>query len=199
MNKFLFFFIRLTIVFSAIFMGVAIFYFQSNYSFTNALRLGVLSGFFAALALSFIVSIFLSFFHIGQKTPPHNQEDNKESLSKSSQEKTPKKPSAQKKHRQKNVIPTQKETDIFKYMLLMDKEVAHEIILYCLETYNIGEITTSPKGTLHIQTEDEILKIDISAMTKHTTQLFIHAKQKSEAVDKIVAYLKKKESSFLDY
>ncbi|HFD13693.1 MAG TPA: hypothetical protein ENJ34_00150, partial [Epsilonproteobacteria bacterium] len=71
MRTFLHLFIGLLVPLSGLFMATATLYFSlfMGYSFTKAMRLGVLSGFFIALAISFGIAVFLFIMRAGRKAP----------------------------------------------------------------------------------------------------------------------------------
>jgi len=208
MRTFLHLFIGLMIPLSGLFMVAATFYFKLDYSFTKAMRLGVLSGFFVALAVSFVTAIFLSIMRAGKQVPINTKKKKRKSISETHEKPIPaasgkvsstKSSTEEKSETEVSATPLKAPT--FKSMLLMDKEVAREITIYSIEAQTIGTITNLEKAEeiLHVQTGDELMHIRISSLTKHTTQVSIAAKPDSQHAQKILDYLKEKEYSFLHY
>ena len=115
------------------------------------------------------------------------------------------------KARAKHIQITQPESNIIhestngpadkKFMLLMDSELAFEVALYSIIDQNIGEVTKGNKrdGTINIFTPKQMISIAISPLTKHTSQIEVKADAYNMSVQRIINYLKLKETSFLQY
>jgi len=204
MRKLLHLFFGLLVPLSMLFIIAAIFYFKLDYSFTKAIRLGVLSGFFIGLFVSFFTAILLLILRKGQqpkgkaikikkkhkKTTGHKYKEtnNSEDI---------KSPKTKKSVR----TSSPQASTVTKSMLIMDHEIAFEVILYIITEQNIGTLTKSKdqEGYLSVKTKDDLIQIDVSPLTKHTSQVSIKAKAKSESTKTILHYLKEKEHSFLQY
>lgn len=178
-------------------------YFRTGYDFTKALRLGVLSGFFIALAVSLFTALFLLIMRRG-KTPQKSILRRQKKI-----------------HSQKSTSHTKTDNDIVatdatpitssfssddktieqKMMLLMDSELAFEVAFHAISDQHIGILTESTAGAGHItvKNNDEVLQITISSLTRHTSQVVIASEINSKAAKKIIQYMKEKEHSFLQY
>jgi len=166
-------FFNLLVPLGGLFIFISVIYFKSEYNFTQALRLGVLSGFFIAIVASFFTALFLLILRRVQKSQ-------KDVLKK-----------------RKFDIKTIKQ----KIMLLMDRELAFEIALYAISEQNIGTLTKSVAGGDHItvKNNDEIIQLTFSSLTRHTSQVVIVSEINSNATKKMINYMKEKEHSFLQY
>jgi ABC-type Mn2+/Zn2+ transport system ATPase subunit len=83
----------------------------------------------------------------------------------------------------------------------MDKELTIEVLLHAISHQHIGILTQShdKEKIMSLKTADEIIKLSINKLTRHTSQLIITSNKDSEDVKKIVTYMKMKEFSFLQY
>jgi mannitol-specific phosphotransferase system IIBC component len=210
MRKLLHLFFGLLVPLSMLFILAATLYFKLDYDFTKAIRLGVLSGFFIGLFVSFFTAIFLLIMRRG--TQP--------------QEDILKRPKKRKVKQTKNVtieetkkdknIQTEKVTSStktrptvkgkhptthHKIMLLMDNKLAFEVALQAITEKKIGVLTANDEGEgyLTINAKDETLELSILSLTRHTTQVSIDSHPDSENAKKLITYLKEKELSFLQY
>ena len=206
-------FFGLLVPLSGLFILASIVYFKTGYDFTKALRLGVLSGFFIAIAVSLFTALFLLIMRRGKtpqksilkrrkrvytKTKQNIKENIKETIptldthsNVSTTITTPTRP----------IIASDDKTIEQKMILLMDRELAFEIALYAITDQNIGTLTESVTGAGHItvKNDDEILQLTISTLTRHTSQVVIVSEINSTLVKKIISYMKEKEHSFLQY
>jgi mannitol-specific phosphotransferase system IIBC component len=184
MRAFFQLFIGLLITLSALFIVAAIIYFRVEYDFTKSLRLGVLSGFFIAIIVSFFTALFLLIMRVGKKPQKSILRKNKKS------KQTAKISESQ---NGKNIEQ--------KIILLMDKELTIEVLLHAISHQHIGILTQShdKEKIMSLKTEDEVIELSINKLTRHTSQLIITSNKDSEAVKKIVTYMKMKEFSFLQY
>jgi mannitol-specific phosphotransferase system IIBC component len=184
MRAFLQLFIGLLITLSALFIVAAIIYFRVEYDFTKSLRLGVLSGFFIAIIVSFFTALFLLIMRAGKKPQKSILRKNKKS------KQTAKISESQ---NGKNIEQ--------KIILLMDKELTIEVLLHAISHQHIGILTQShdKEKIMSLKTADEIIELSINKLTRHTSQLIITSNKDSEDVKKIVTYMKMKELSFLQY
>jgi hypothetical protein len=184
MRAFFQLFFGLLITLSALFIVVAIIYFRIEYDFTKSLRLGVLSGFFIAIIVSFFTALFLLIMRAGKKPQKSILRKNKKS------KQTAKISGSQ---NGKNIEQ--------KIILLMDKELAIEVLLHAISHQHIGILTQShdKEKIMSLKTADEIIELSINKLTRHTSQLIITSNKDSEDVKKIVTYMKMKELSFLQY
>jgi len=209
MRTFLHLFIGLLVPLSGLFMAVATLYFSlfMGYSFTKAMRLGVLSGFIIALAVSFVIAVFLFIMRAGRKIPVSTNKKKRKRISETvnTTKTTPnKKVATQKETSSKPTVvtsPVPLHGTNSKCMLLMDKEVAVEIVLHYVKEQNLGDITNNMQmeDRIILSTKEDVLSIHIASLTKHTSQVMVSAKPDSKDTQNILMYLKEKESSFLRY
>ena len=202
-------FFGLLVPLSGLFIVTSIIYFNTGYNFTKALRLGVLSGFFIAIAVSLFTALFLLIMRRGKKPQKSILRRKKKKYTKNAQNihestttsetynhvsttvTTPTHP----------IIASHDKTIEQKMMLLMDRELAFEIAHYAISDQNIGTLTQSANEADHItvKNDDEILQLTISTLTRHTSQVLITSQINSPSAKKIISYMKEKEYSFLQY
>jgi len=191
-------FIGLLIPLSALFMVAAVLYFKIEYNYTKAMRLGVLFGFFIAIAVSLFTALLLLILRQGTQ-PKKNifsgVRKRKKRLKQTSENnntietKKPQNTSPQK-------IPIAAQENI---ILLMDNSIAFEILLYIITEQKLGQLTKSKthRGQVFLKTHHSIIKIHIIALTKHTSQMHINSDMDdTENIQKIIRYMKEKESYF---
>jgi len=202
-------FFGLLVPLSGLFIVTSIIYFNTGYNFTKALRLGVLSGFFIAIAVSLFTALFLLIMRRGKKPQKSILKRNKKVHTKTTQNinvivpklDTHSNVSTTETTLTPPVISSDAKTIEQKMMLLMDRELAFEIALYAITDQNIGTLTESLTGEGHItvKNDDEILQLTISTLTRHTSQVVIVSEINSNPAKKIISYMKEKEHSFLQY
>ena len=164
---------------SALFIIAATGYFSLNYDLSKALKLGVLSGFLIATALSLVMATILFITRQARATY------------------------VEKHHPEQNVEHEMANGPIDKtFFLLMDKSMAFDIAIQSIIDQHIGEVSKDSrkkKGTITVFEEKQRIKMHIDTLTKHTTKVSIAADAYSEGVQKIINYIKTKEHSFLQY
>ncbi len=205
MRLFFTLFIPVTIVIAALLT----LYFTVEYSFSQAMSLGVLYGLFSGIAVTIILSIALLVLRGGKinmentfKKAPKEKES-KDNNSKKNEELIQTEVSPNQNitnHVQKSNSSIAKGMDQ-NLMLLMNKELTFEIILTALKNQFSRSLTTqdSEKGSIDIKIEDESISIAVSPLTKHTSQVIINGTNNSKYIQDIVLLLKEKEHSFLQY
>ena len=163
---------------STLFVAVATVYFSLSYDLGKALKLGMLAGFLTGVGFSVIMAGVLLLMR---------------------------------KARTKHIQITQPESHIVhestngpidkKFMLLMDRELAFEVAIYSIIDQHIGEVTKGSKrqGTISIHTPEQMINVAITSLTKHTAEVEVKADAYNMSVQKIINYIKLKESSFLQY
>ncbi len=161
-------------------------YFSLDYSFTKAMKLGVVSGVLIGLSISLIMALLLLVRRRGQKTAQRPM------------------PVDENIHRIKKEIPLETQQNFIeqKLMLLMDKQLAFDVSRYAVTDQEIGDITTSnTKGNTNItvRTPEETIYITVTSLTKHTAEIILKTVKNSNHVNKIISYIKEKEHSFLQY
>jgi hypothetical protein len=163
---------------SALFVVAATIYFSLNYDLDKAIKLGMLTGFLTGAGCSMVIAGLLLFLrkvrdtHIEKKQPQ----------SKIVQEST------------NEAVDT-------KLILLMDRELAFEVVIHSIIDQDIGNVNEGDKrkGTISISTPEQMIGIAVSSLTKHTSQIEVKADAHNTSVEKIINYIKLKENSFLQY
>jgi sucrose-6-phosphate hydrolase SacC (GH32 family) len=184
-------------------------YYKLDYGWNNAMRLGVLFGFFISAALSFALAIILLIMRLGTQKPTNTKKKKKRPISETHKQKeeinfTITSPKASEQSTNTKISDNQhnpSSVNVYKSMLLMDKTVALEVTLHAINEHFI-EITPhiiKDDGSIEIQTEDDFMHIQIDALTKHTSQITIETNNDSQYAKRILEYVKEKESSFLQY
>jgi hypothetical protein len=202
-------FFGLLVPLSGLFILASVVYFKIEYNFIQALRLGVLSGFIIAIAVSLFTALSLLIMRRGKKPKKSILKRRKKVPVQTTQNlKTPaptlKDNSNISTHGTTSTSPTistDTKTIEQNMMLLMDRELAFEVALYAISDQNIGTLTESVTGAGHItvKNSDEVLQLTLTRLTRHTSQVVIESGLNSEAAKKIIRYMKEKEHSFLQY
>lgn len=197
-------FIGLLIPLSALFIVVAVLYFKIEYDFTKAMRLGVLFGFFIAIAVSLFTALFLLIMRRGREPKKdifsgvRNRKEKRNQKSKTNKSiDTVLTGTTQVQNAPKTSITTQENI-----MLLMDITIAFEVLLYAIADQQLGQLTESKEseGYVILKTDKSIIKMRISPLTKHTSQMQISSEiDDIENIQKIITYMKEKEYSFTQY
>jgi hypothetical protein len=200
-------FFGLLIPLSGLFIVAAVLYFKIEYDFTKAMRLGVLSGFFIAIGVSLFTALLLLIMRRGRQPKKDifsGVRERKERRAKKStfdkDIKTTDTKTAditQTLNPSKTSVTTQKSI-----MLLMDNSIAFEVLLYAIADQKLGQLTESKESEGHVivKTDKSIIKIIISPLTKHTSQMQISSEVDDlENIQKIITYVKEKEYSFTQY
>lgn len=219
-------FLTLLVPISLLFSIVSIVYFKLDYSFSEAIKIGLLSGILSATALSSVLALAIIIMRSFRKTEEHHSafevdlEEMEHDILHTHEEEVP--PVAtnhtHETYTQENIKPAkldlekpptksventpQKQEPInHKVMLLMDTELAFEVTTYAIKDQNIGKIisTDVPNGFIALRTDEENIQIHIHPLTKHTSQILIETIKGSKDTEKIISYLKEKEHSFLQY
>ena len=171
-------FLSIVLPISALFIVVGIGYFSINYDLGNAMKLGILAGVLSGTGFSVVMAGLLLFMR--NVRTAHNQK-------------------------------TEAEYDIVqestngavdqKLILLMDQELAFEVVIHSIIDQDIGDVSQGDKrkGTISISTPEQMIDIAVFVLTKHTSQVKIKAKTYNSSVKQIIHYLKNKEHSFLQY
>ena len=197
-------FIGLLIPLSALFIVSAVLYFKIEYDFTKSMRLGVLSGFFIAIVVSLFTALFLLIMRRGRQPKKDIFRGVKEHKERRKQKSKDKKAvdtvltgTTEVQNVPKTSITTQENI-----MLLMDKSIAFEVLLYAIADQQLGQLTESKEseGYVILKADKSIIKMRISPLTKHTSQMQISSEiDDIENIQKIITYMKEKEYSFTQY
>ena len=178
MKPFINLFLAIGFPVSALFVVAATIYFSINYDLSKAIKLGMLAGFLTGVGFSIVITGVLLLMRRIRST---NVEESQY---------------------QSNLDDDVRDEAVEeKLMLLMDKELAFEVAIHSIIDQDIGDVSRGDKrkGTMSIRTPEQMIKIAISSLTKHTSQLEVKAETYNKEVEKIINYLKVKENSFLQY
>ncbi len=201
MRAYLQLFFGLLVPLSGLFIVASVIYFRTGYDFTKALRLGVLSGFFIAIAVSLFTALFLLIMRRGKQPQKSILKRKKKVRSKTTQAAKKENTSTRAAMAEKTALATDEKTIEQKMMLLMDKELAFEVLLHTIAEQDIGILTKDSNNVtqMTVKNDNELLQLSISTLTRHTSQVVITSEINSKAAKKIIRYMKEKEHSFLQY
>jgi len=197
-------FLTLVMPLSIVFAAIAIVYFSMSFDFSKSIKLGILAGVLSSVAFSFIMAFIILIarairqyrFTKQIKTEKYKKMDSPIKQDPTIYEKT------ESKKRITPVKPSNSPASVVEtFMLLMDKEIAYEVSLNAIKDENIADILQKDEKekSIHIQTKDEEINIKISSLTKHTAQVLISSTINKDNIRKIIAILKEKEHSFMQY
>ena len=178
MRAFFNLFLSLGVPISALFISIATGYFMMDYDLSKALKLGTLSGFMAAVVVSFVMAAVLLLMRKVRSSR------------------------AEKSTLQNTIIHTSENGPFDKtFILLMDKVIALEVLVHSVIDQKLGNIKHGDKGekTITVHTPEYAIDISVLQLTKHTSEVKIKANKYSPSVQKIIHYTKMKELSFLQY
>ena len=163
---------------SVLFVVAATIYFSLDYDLDKAIKLGMLTGFLTGVGFSMVIAGVLLLLR--KVRAPHIEDTQAQS---------------------KIVHESTNEAVDTKLILLMDKELAFEVVIHSIIDQDIGDVSegNKRKGTISISTPEQILSIAVSPLTKHTSQIEIKADAYNTSIEKIIHYIKLKENSFLQY
>ena len=198
-------FFTLVMPISILFTAIAIVYFTMNFEFTKAVKLGILGGVMTGVAFAFLMSPLIlmvrsiRLYKVKKEILSPNNQVKHTPISADPTIYEKKYQSTQANLAQEAVIPLGSREE--KFMLLMDKALAYEISLNSIEQEKIGEIIHQNKeeGSILLRSKEEEIKITISSLTKHTAQVLISSNIDNSNMKNIIAILKKKEHSFMQY
>jgi hypothetical protein len=164
---------------STLFIIVAVTALLTQYSLNQALKLGVLAGFLAALVINiFITLVLLMKRKVHEAHQLHT-------------------------HPEMGIKHTSTTGPINKsFILLIDKAMAFDIAMQAIIEQKIGEVSkgsNKKKGILSLQNKEQSIQMKVDTLTPHTTEFTIKADNYSDTVKAIINYLKLKEQSLLNY
>lgn len=187
MRTYLYLFFNLLLPLSALFISISIIYFKFDYTFTQAIKLGVLSGVVISVPLSLFLAFVLLIMRLGKKQIiPSNKHKNTRASHKNDQT--------------LSAIKEQNNIEL-KTILLMDKELAFDVVLAAIEEREIGLLKQNSlkEGSIKVVDNTLLIEIDIDSLTRHTSEVTIHSNMQTPKTTDILIYLKEKENSFLIY
>ncbi len=172
-------FLSMIVPVSGLFILLAVGFFMMEYDLNKALKLGVVSGFMIAVLFTAVMApIFIFMRQIKLKSITKNQ-------------------------------PTQEILEKIdegpldeKLLFLMRKETTFEVAIQAIIDQHIGEVSKESRkktGTIEISTAVQTITLQISTLTKNTSEMKLKAKIYNENVAQIINYLKAKEHSLLQY
>jgi mannitol-specific phosphotransferase system IIBC component len=159
-----------------------------TYDISGALKLGTITGFILGILFSFIMSAILFSMRKVQRKVKSKSVNSKFIKDRTIERKTEKK------------IKTKKEIQKT-FIFLMDKELTFNILIQSIIDQNLGEIEKRnlKKGILAIYNQDDEVSIEVSKLTKHTSEVSILSNGGNHTIKEIIDYTKIKEYSFLNY
>ena len=198
-------FLTLVMPVSILLTAVATVYFSMNYEFTKAIKLGTLAGAMTGISFSLILALiitivrFVRMYHIRAKLKSNESPIRNSPVQIDPTIYTKK----YQKMKDTSEIDAPQESDSIeeKIMLLMDKELAYEVSLDAINHKNIGDIIHQNKseGSILLRSRNEEIKILITSLTKHTSQVLITSTIDNSNMKNIISTLKEKEHSFMQY
>jgi len=166
------------------FTVVATFYYSlgHDHSFKNSLWLGTIMGIMVGIITSAVASLILAAIEAKSNTSPLAAKELQglQSLN-------------------DGVHIPSSESKIL--MVLMDKDLAFEVVLHSVVKYAMGEIHHKDKksGSITVSTKASTIDIYIFALTKHTSKIEIKSDYYNREIHKIIDFIKEKEKSFITY
>jgi len=198
-------FLTLVMPVSILLTAVATVYFSMNYEFTKAIKLGTLAGAMTGISFSLILALiitivrFVRMYHIRAKLKSNESPIRNSPVQIDPTIYTKK----YQKMQDTSEIDAPQESDSIeeKIMLLMDKELAYEVSLNSINHKKIGDIIHQNKseGSILLRSRNEEIKILITSLTKHTSQVLITSTIDNSNMKNIISTLKEKEHSFMQY
>ena len=176
----------LTVLISVISIG----YFTFDYSFSKAMKLGILSGVLLGIGISLVMAFLLLILRKVQREEHSEIAYIEEEVTVATANKT-----------QTNAKVQTDLSKELKCMLLMDRELTFNVILNALKKNKdfVLSFSDPKKGTLHIETKEGMIQTSITSLTKHTSQIILHAQNNVKPIRNLISQLKEKETSFLQY
>lgn len=193
---------------SVLFIIISTIYFLTNFDFSEALRLGIVAGALSSIAFCIVVSLVILIIRAVRikkskaKAMKFDIQDNTSFV--------PTNPTIYEKKSQtmqgfsgKQLTTDLSTLDIIKekIMLLMDKEMVYEVSLNAIRNKNIGDIVHQDKeiGSILLRNNSEEIIINISSLTRHTSEVSISSTLDNNNIQNIISLLKDKEYTFIKY
>ena len=191
---------------SILFTAVATVYYSTSFAFSKAIRLGTIAGVLVGISVSLLLALILVIIRVIRNykrksvvlSPAFAPGKASIVLDPTIYEK--KTQTVQKvPHPQERTLQSDEIEE--KFMLLMDKELAYEVSLNAINHGNIGDIVHENKeeGSILLRSRDEEIRLTISSLTKHTSEVQISSTIDNSTMKNIIAMLKEKEHSFIQY
>lgn len=190
-------FLSLIFPVGVLFTVIATLYYLKEFELSKAVKLGVIAGILSGMAFSLLISTLIIIkraFQIYRYQRLHTREQGGSSSSIVPQ-RTQHAAEPAIVYGNDPLVPQEGET---RFILLMDYDVAFEVVLYALESQKIGLIQKADKrhGEIIIQQRGRLIGMKLSKLSPHSSQVIT---QSMENMDRFIHTVKEKEFSFLDY
>lgn len=200
MTAFIRLFFNLLFPLSILSIILSMLYFMMDYDASRAMKLGVLSGILLSIPLSFLLATALL---ILRKVSPEQGKQGEQG-EQVAQTKVQTQVQAKEESKVSEPVPIENikgVTQESKCMLLMDRELAFEILMNFLKKIKHSTIAINdPKrGIITIQNKKGIIQTNITALSKHTSEIILRTQNNIIDVEKLIHALKDKEHSLLQY
>jgi len=202
-------FLTLVMPVSILFTAIAIVYFSMRYSFSEALKLGILGGVILGLLFSLITAFTITIIRFIRmySSKPKDIATNTSMPTKPMNTQVATNPTIYEKKSQStqenqiNKDNLDSNIMIEKFILLMGKDLAYELSLETIIQQKLGHIAhqSKSKSSIVLQNEDDEIKINISSLTKQTSQVTMSSTLNINKMKQIIKILKEKEHSFMQY
>jgi len=199
-------FLTLVMPINILFTAVATVYYSTNFAFSKAIRLGTIAGVLIGISVSLLLALILLIIRIihnhKRKSTIHSsaftQEQDFIIPDSTVYEKDTK---ILKKTSNTDKIPIYSDEIEEKFILLMDKKLAYEVSLNAINHGKVGDIIHEDmnEGSILLRTKNEEIRIVISSLTKHTSEVKISSTIDNSTMKNIISMLKEKEYSFIEY
>jgi len=208
MQTFIRLFMMLMLPIALVCMTVATLYFSlDGYSFSKAMNVGALTGVLFALPTTFVVVTLYLIKEVITPTKAKNvapQKSHKTSDIKKEPEvehKEQPKSQMQKESKVTTQKPINQTSDrVFKQMLLLDKELAFNLLQTIIQTLQSKSLTIeAPKNIITFSNQDGVIESKITSLTKHTSQILITAPNNPKQAQRILKLFKEQQHSLLNF
>jgi len=206
MRNYINIFLTLVMPMSILFTAVATVYYSTGFAFSKAIRLGTIAGVLIGVSISLLIALILVIIRIIRNykrksvvlSPAFSPGQAPIVLDPTIYEK---KTQTLQKMSPPDTQPMHLDEIEEKFMLLMDKELAYEVSLNAINHGKIGDIIHENKdeGSILLRTKDEEIRLTISSLTKHTSEVKISSTIDNSTMKNIISMLKEKEHSFIQY
>lgn len=213
MQTFIRLFVMLMLPIGLVSVTVATLYFSlEGYSFSKAMNVGVLTGVVGAFPVTFVV---VTLYLIKEAISPAKVKSPTPQKSKTKPQKEAKVEPQKSKIEHKKVpeietkdeikVATQKHESqtndrVFKQMLLLDKELAFNLLQTIIQTLQSKNLTIeAPKDMITFSNQDGVIESKITSLTKHTAQILITAPNNHKQAQRILKLFKEQQHSLLNY
>ena len=191
-----------------LFIVIATIYYSSiHFEFSKAIKLGIIAGTLISIGFSLFIALVILIIR-AIRLYLHSMDFKQTTSSFESNDKSVKLDPTlyEKKTRTIQKEITSNNSDISyivkeKVMLLMNKDLTYEVATVFIKKQKLGNIIEYNKndGLIILQNDNEEIRITISTLTKHTSEITISSTLNNINIKHIITSLKKKEHSFMQY